>query len=606
MVLWLVILLTFLLAGTTPGQEIFQFQTHNIKTEILPAALFEARFGDNPDVPRTDAAIIALAEKLYPPVRTRKPDAAPTVVQECREYEVGVLFAALQNPAISDQTRRQVDYILEAAAPPLPKTYTSGHFKFNYTDSDPDPDHNVTLAEIQATATRLNSYWNTYVANFKTPKNYISGGTEMVDVNVYYLGAGLYGETGSGWNHINLNSKLCVKDACKRRTTSAHELFHRVQYAYGYISGTASMKWIVEGTASWSQKYTNQTIRDYMGRMNQGLDAPDINLINTRSYNACHFWVYLQKLVGSWAAIRDVWATYETNGNNAKAAVNTVTTTDLSKTFDQFAQAWVKTNYIKDLDNAATGNYDYAEDEVTQTSCGITYGPLNEVPRATNAIADNTTSFTLNGSVSAYGADYYDFPLGADLTQLQVKVEGAAPGNFSYHFIGVKSNRWRSIINKTSTYTFTRTLTAGQWDKLALVVAGRSRGGNYTITVGAPCITGTWIDSYGKTWVLVQDGTSITGTRDATPVGCGLTNATGTYSEPNITLYTDIVVSGCCSVTWAGTVTDCNTISGTWTQTGGASGCSSSGSFSMTKQETAAYEPVIEDGKDPACGKCNQ
>jgi len=169
----------------------------------------------------------------------------------------------------------------------------------------------------------------------------------------------------------------------------------------------------------------------------------------------------------------------------------------------------VKTNYIKDLDNAATGNYDYAEDEVTQTSCGITYGPLNEVPRATNAIADNTTSFTLNGSVSAYGADYYDFPLGADLTQLQVKVEGAAPGNFSYHFIGVKSNRWRSIINKTSTYTFTRTLTAGQWDKLALVVAGRSRGGNYTITVGAPCITGTWIDSYGKTWVLVQDGTSI-------------------------------------------------------------------------------------------------
>jgi hypothetical protein len=610
MVLGLVILLISLLAGTTPGQEIFQFQANNIKMEILPAALFEARFGDNPDVPRTDAAIIALAEKLYPPVRKRKPDATPAVVQECREYEVGVLFGALQNPAISDQTRRQVDYILEAAAPPLPQTYTSGHFKFNYTDSDPDPDHNVTLAEIQATATRLNSYWNTYAANFKTPKNYISGGTEMVDVNVYYLGARLYGETGSKINYINLNSKLCVKDACKRRTTSAHELFHRVQYAYGYISGTARMQWIVEGTASWSQKYTNQTIRDYMERMNEGLDKPEYNLINTRSYNACHFWVYLQKLVGSWTAIRDVWATFETNGNNAKAAVDTVATSELGKNFDQFAQAWVKTNYIKDLDNAATGNYDYDEDEVTQTSCGVTYGPLNAVPRVTNAIADNATYFNLDGSVSAYGADYYDFPLGAGLTQLQVKVEGAAPGNFSYHFIGVKSNRWRSIINKTSaTSTYTKTLTAGQWDKLALVVAGRSRGGDYTITVGTPCITGTWLDSYGIFWTLQHDTTTnaITGKVQAR-CGNGGYDVTGSYVEPNITLISvrSDLTANCCSLRFEGTVSDCATASGTWTQFG-TDQCAGTGSLSMTKQEAAGapYMEVLEGPTPDRCKKCN-
>lgn len=605
-VFWLTIFLISLLASATPGQEIFQFQAHSTKLDILPAAIFEARFGDNPDVPRTDAEIIALARKLYPPPRDKKPEAA-VKAQECREYEVGVLFAALQNPAVSDLTRRQVDFIIQETVPPLPKTYTSGHFKFNYTDNDADPDHNVTLAQIQATATRLNSYWNTYVANFKTPKNYISGGTEMVDVNVYYLGAGLYGETGSGWNYINLNSKLCVKDACKRRTTSAHELFHRVQYSYGYISGTAKMKWIVEGTASWSQKYTNQSLRDYLSRMNQGLSAPDINLINNRSYNACHFWVYLQKLVGSWAAIRDVWATYEGNGKNVKAAVNTVATNELGMTFDQFVQAWIKTNYIKDLGNASSGNYEYDEDEVTKTSCGVTYGPLSEVPRTTNTITDNATSFTLNGSVSPYGADYYDFPLGADLTQLQVKVTGAAPGNFSYHFIGIKNNRRSSIINKTSaSYTYTKTLTAGQWDKLALVVAGRSKGGAYTITVGSPCITGTWIDNFGKTWVLAQNGASITGTRDATPAGCGLTNVTGTYNEPDISLDTDVVVSGCCFVNWAGTVTDCNTITGTWTQTGGATGCSSSGSFSMTKQPEAAPDPMMEGERDPACGKCNQ
>lgn len=610
---WLTIVLIVLSAGAIQSQAVFQFLTHNTKLEILTPTVFETRFGDNPDVPRTDAAIIALAQKLYPPLGAKRPDAA-LPVQECREYEVGVLFAALQNPAVSDLTRRQVDYILEAAVPPLPKTYTSGHFKFSYTDNDPDPDHNVTLEDIQATATRLNSYWRTYVANFKTPKNYISGGKKMVDVNVYYLGAGLYGETGSGLDYINLNSKLTVKNGCKRRTTSAHELFHRVQYSYGYISGTARMKWIVEGTASWSQKHSNQIIRDYISRMNQGLNAPDINLIVNRSYNACHFWVYLQKLVGSWTAIRDVWATYETNGKNAKAAVNTVTTNELGKTFDAFVQAWVKANYIKDLANASAGNYDYDEDEVTKTSCGIVYGPLSEVPRTTNTITDNATSFTLNGSVSAYGADYYDFPLGGDLTQLQVKVEGPAPGNFSYHFIAIKNNRWKSIINKTSAaFTYKRTLTSGQWDALGLVVAGRSKGGAYTITVGAPCISGTWTDGFGFVWTLNYNASTnaITGTVDTSTSSCSVNtfNVTGTYVDPDITLNATVspLPEGCCNFQYVGTVTDCATASGSWTQSG-SSECTGSGSWSMAKEGTAAAANLeIEEptGPNPACGGCN-
>jgi hypothetical protein len=486
-VLGLVILLISLAAGAAPGQEIFQFQTHSIKLEVLPQAVFAARFGNNPDVPRTEAGIIALARKLYPSREVKQPEALAPPAQECREYEEGVLFAALQNPAVSDLTRRQVDLLIAATVPELPKTYTSGYFTFYYTDNDPNHDHNVTLEDIQATAARLNAYWNNYVANFTTPQHYVSRGRKMVDVNVYYLGDGYFGVTSSFRDHINLNSKLTVSNACKRRTTSAHELFHRVQYSYGYVSGTAKMKWIVEGTASWSQKYTEQNIRDYMNRMNQGLNRPNLNLINDRSYNACHFWVYLQYLVGSWTAIRDVWAAFESNGKNPKAAVNTVATNELGLNFDQFAQAWVKTNYIKDLDNADFGNYAYDETEVTKTSCGITYGPLNQVPRTTNTIIDNTTSFTLEGSVGPYGAVYYDFPLGVDLTELQMQGTGTAPGNFSYHFIGIKNNHRVYLVNRTSdSFTYNKTLAPGQWDKLALVVAGRSRGGDYTITVGPP------------------------------------------------------------------------------------------------------------------------
>ena len=163
---------------------------------------------------------------------------------------MGVLFASLQNPAISDATRAEVESIIVAAEPAVHKTYTSGHFKIYYTDSDVDPNNNVTLDDVKSMAKDLNKTWNKYVANFKTPKHYLDGTTEMVDVKVYDLGDGLYGETSSSWNYMNLNSKQVVNDACNRKTTPAHELWHRVEYAFGYVSGTANMGWIVEGTAS--------------------------------------------------------------------------------------------------------------------------------------------------------------------------------------------------------------------------------------------------------------------------------------------------------------------------------------------------------------------
>lgn len=692
-------LLVFVFAtGLAYGQHSFKLQTYNINIEVLPESIFQDSFGNNREIPRNHAAIIALAKKLYPPLGLKKTvlpldegfqketmedaveydsgerreavadnsgeygngevqtgavedsieydnveydngeaqtetsedqdeyaqgefpfgtdgdsgkfafgEHSDGDVDDCGEYQNGLLFSALQNPAISDRTRLMVDKIIAAAIPPLPKNKVSksGHFKIFYTSNNADPLHNVTDQEIINLAALLDAWWTKYATNFKKPKFYLVGGVERIDVKVYYINATMLGKTGSGWNHIELNSALCVKNACKRQTTSAHELFHRVQYNYSYISGTASMSWLVEGTAVWSQGYTNLLIRDYMGWMNQGLAAPDLNLITGRSYNAAHFWQFLQER-DTWAAIKSVWATYQTNGKNAKAAVNTVTTAELGLNFDAYVQKWHKANYIKDLINAATGGYNYVENAVTQTSCGVTYGPLSKVP-ATVRTVKSDTSWTLTGTVKPYGADYWVLKLDPALTKLSVQVKGADTGNFSYHFIGVKGNSWKSIINSTANkYSYTKTLTAGQWDSLVVVVTGRSLGGTYDISVGG-CIAGTWVDSYSKTWVLMESGTSITGTRDSTSVGCGVIPVTGTYTSPNITLYTPAIVSGCCSVTWTGTATDCKTIRGTWTQTGGAIGCTISGSFSMTKHSGNATASVsrTEKAGDPTCCNCN-
>lgn len=575
----------------------FEFQeVQGITFEILSHEEFRAQFGDNPDIPLSDEAIISLAERLFIPHWEMTPE---TYVgeQEDREYEVGLLFASLQNPDIPHSTRYQVDKIISASIPPLPKTYTSGHFKFYYTDNDPNPDHNVTLSEVQATAVRLNSYWDTYATNFKTPKHYVSGSAQMIDVKVYYLGAGLYGETSSSWNYINLNSKLTVKDACKRRTTSAHELFHRVQYAYGYVSGTANLKWIVEGTASWSQKYTNATIGDYMSRMVSGLSNPDLDLIISRSYDAAHFWVYLQRRT-SWSAIRDVWATYETNGKDAKAAVNTVVNSRLGLTFDKYSWLWARANYIKDLGNASL--YDYYEDETTTTSCGITYGPLSHVPRTTTTIS-NTTKWGKTGSVKPYGADYYTFNINSNVTKIEIKIDGEDAGNFAYYFVPIKDNSYVAVTGTTNTdYTYSRTITAGQWDKVAVVIVGGSTGGTYTISVNA-CIAGKWVDGYGYVWTLGQTGATLSGKVDTTT--CGVWNVTGSYNDPNISLTATNpppIEDGCCtSFTYTGTVSACSSASGTWTNA-----CGGSGTWSMTKNDASIESgSILFDGPTPCSSK---
>jgi hypothetical protein len=488
LLLALVLLLT---TGLAQAQQVFQFTSHDIKLEILPPEVFQAQFGKNPDVPRTDQAILALAEQLYG--KKEQPQAAKG--EECREYEVGLLFAALQNPAVTDYTRRQVDYIIAAVLPTAPwKYYTSGHFKFWYVDNDPDTNHNVTLTEVQSTASSMNYGWTKYVnAGFKEPKNYLAGGVKMVDVKVYYLDyaqAGLLGQTSSAWNHIELNSKNAVKNACKRKTTSNHELFHRVQYASGYVTGTANLKWIVEGSAAWSQKFTYAYIRDYMDRMNSGLQVPDKNMFVNRSYDNCHFWVYMDELFSPpeyGTALKNVWNTYSTNGKNAQAAVASVVSAVGIPSFDNYVIKWTRANYCKDFANTSTWKHDYTEDETTTTQCSVTHGPLSHVPKvAAGAISSNSTVITKTGTVSPYSADYYEFTVGPAVTTIKIYCDGADTGDFAWQFIPIQAGAVKTYAYSPGAreYTHTRSFTAGTYDKYGVIVVGRSKGGSYTLRVG--------------------------------------------------------------------------------------------------------------------------
>lgn len=521
------LLLVLMLFGPTVvaagNPQVFIFdQNRGITIDILSDREFIAKFGDNPDIPRTDDDVIALVQKLYPPLGVERLNSADEISDQgahrfwCGEYDVGLLIAALQNPQISNETRSAVDRIIAKSKPPLPRSYKSTHFNFRYTGNDPDPRNNVTLAQIQKTAQLLESYWVKYSKDFTTPKHYISGTRKVIDVEVYYL-SGISGWTASDENFIVLNSKW-LSDDCRRRIASAHELFHRVQYSYGYVTATPMMNWMSEGTAIWIDKYLNNWIGDYMLYMDLGLKNPGKGLIKTRSRDSAHFWVKLTETSPTgWKIIKDVWNRYKTNGHKGKAAVNAAIINALGYGFDRFVTLWNNANYMKDLNDPGQ-LYDYGEDERVVTSCGMTFGPLASVPTANTAFVIKDVYQPIDNSVEPYGAKYFKLELEDDLSCLTISFD-ALQGNFSYSFIGLQNDKWMKIVSSTKAhYSYGSVPLQGpnRWTAVMVVVGGMSTGGSFRISADTRCIKGDWTGTtstycFAEYFRFNQLGPSLTG-----------------------------------------------------------------------------------------------
>lgn len=565
---------------------------------------------DNPNAPTNDEYALNLARKLFPPREQRVEEAVNlnfiegTVtlaadegenIEFCGEYTWGLLEAALNSTLISPQAKEEINAIMADSMPSLEKDKTIGHYHFKWTEASSDARDNVRETDIDATANFLNECWDHYTADFQQPKAALIGGKRIIDVEVYFRSR-LYGSTSSFSNRIFLNSRYVVRDECRRRTVSAHELFHRVQYTYGYVTGTAGQRWWVEGTASWAQDYAYDEVNDYVTRINGGLSKPDKSLLN-RSYDGCFYWKYLGEQIRKRnaevyheeQALQEFMQEYSTNGLDAKAASSTITQKRISRNFNQFFQDWSKANYIKDLKNPYI-RYEYDEDEIATTICGRKYGPYKHLdPLVKQTISSDTFSWTSpTYPVNAYGTDYLEFEVNPAVTKINLRFEGnpaGGSGDFSTHLILIKNNRWRRIYNNSSVNerTWNLSFTAGNYDHCVLVVNGLATGGEYEVSLNS-CISGVWRDGFNYVWTLVQSGRDITGTVKV--IGCGTYAVTGTFDGSNITLKAK---GSCCDFEYKGKIVDCESGSGEWTND-----CGGKGSWSMKKTDASEAMAMFE------------
>jgi hypothetical protein len=478
----------------------FELKSAGTTLEILSEQVFEQKFAHLRELPRTDAEVIALAQSLYAPEQiylsadVDHPAGSGRVLKAiCGTPALQLLFVALQNPSLSPHTRQYVDEIMAAAYPTAweePEVFKiSPHFRFKWAEHDPKPQHNTTRANVIETAKVLNKCWKVYSGRFRQPlcnpnKKPTDPQNKIIDVLVYSIPhernePEVLGRTTAFSKRIELNSQLTVNDACYRMSAPAHELFHRVEFAYGMVG----VPWMLEGMAVWAEKTIFNRNKIYMRDMNRGLREPNKDLLQERDYDAAHFWVHLQERAVAYTShtyeiVKDVLDAYkkglDMEGNKS---VNRVVRKRLNLTFDQFVNEWHKTNYVKDLEGISR-QFDYKDDEVAPGAfCGSTNVPLAHVPAQNATITQNDVLVDVPPvTVKSYGAQYHNFKFDPKVNgPIEIVFDGDPIGNFAINIIGIKNNR---IVLEAEQYarqyTFAHDLQPGELDKLAVLVVGLS------------------------------------------------------------------------------------------------------------------------------------
>jgi len=272
-----------------------------------------------------------------------------------------------------------------------------------------------------------------------------------------------------------------------RRPTSAHELFHRIQYAHGYRTTwtpSGSYQWFSEGSAAWAEVFVwGRTSAS--NKLTGLFTNPDLNLWDA-SYQAQPFWIFFQirqqDMPGE-NTLRSFLQRYHTLGNERTA---------LAQIIDE---NWAPNNVYGQLDTFFA--LFAREREIGAWRTGPTGGAYPEIlgPDGANivpAVAETPVplaagaSYTVSQTVSPLGSDYYhlSFQPGTDGHDLTVSVTVPPGGDYSYYLVWRKGPNWVRAefpSGNTAGYSRTQAIQLAQADALVLIISGRGAGGSYTL-----------------------------------------------------------------------------------------------------------------------------
>jgi hypothetical protein len=175
--------------------------------------------------------------------------------------------------------------------PSFENRYETDHFILRWTSKSFDSRDNIRDPQIiRDTAGYLETAWAKYVELFGR-RPYTAPGKDKIEVVFWDLG--YFGVSDPPDGPIQFGADAWVNNPAIRKPTSAHELFHKLQYAYGYKTKwepEKPYKWFTEGTAAWSEAFV-------WGRVSNDCKVDtlfkDCKMdLYEADYTAMPFWIY--------------------------------------------------------------------------------------------------------------------------------------------------------------------------------------------------------------------------------------------------------------------------------------------------------------------------
>lgn len=287
---------------------------------------------------------------------------------------------------------------------------------------------------------------------------------------------------------MKLDAKHWVDEPGIRQPTSAHELFHRLQYAFGYRTEhtpSPPYKWFSEGTASWSEVFVWQRVsRAY--KVADLFENPDLNLYNA-SYKALPFWIFFhtrQQDTPDDNPLVSFFQKYEATGDEKNALAEVIDEdwppNNVYGQLDHFFALFSRERRLGAWRQTPWGGQPYA---TILGPDGNNIMPALMVTEVSLGAGDN---YVNNGSVSQLGSDYYRFNFESDAEgqMFTVSVTGVPGGDYSYYLVSEKNGAFKRAtfpFGVTGDYGFSETIDLGTADSLMLIISGRGTGGAYTI-----------------------------------------------------------------------------------------------------------------------------
>jgi hypothetical protein len=147
-------------------------------------------------------------------------------------------------------------HTIDSEMPAFENCMETEHFVLKWTSRSSDSGDNIEDPQIvKDTAGYLETAWEKYTAFFGR-KPYTPPGKDKVEV--VFRDIDCYAVADPPDGPIQFNAGAWVKNSGIRQPTSAHELFHKLQYAYGYKTKWHPQRpymWFTEGTAAWSEVF---------------------------------------------------------------------------------------------------------------------------------------------------------------------------------------------------------------------------------------------------------------------------------------------------------------------------------------------------------------